>query len=335
MNLNLISFTGVFSALLLSSSSLFAQPDEGTHNWVVSNLGDQINSEYHDSWSTVNEDELTLYFGSNRPGGFDQYNPEDDWGRSAEGTETSYDIYVSHRDSLDAPWGKPILLPAPVNSEFNDHSAAESPDGHYLFWASSRPGGCGSLDLYVSYREDVTDDAAWGEPKNLGCEKDGGPNTAAIESCPIFHVDEKTDEVKIYYTGSSTPNPMTLDYKMTVFDADSMTAGEAKTINISTDYLDGHIDPRYGYVWAAMPESLGGSDIWISDRTGHPDEWKPPVNLGSTINTEFEEQLPSPAAEGNKIYFPSNRPGGYGGMDIYQAVKEHSGAHELALSEEQ
>jgi len=83
-------------------------------------------------------------------------------------------MYVTHREDVNSPWGKPNLLPASVNSKYNDHSAAQSEDGHYLFFASDRPGGCGDLDLYVSYREDTSDDAGWQEPKNLGCQKDGG-----------------------------------------------------------------------------------------------------------------------------------------------------------------
>lgn len=288
-------------------------------DWEVSSVGDQINSEYHDAWSTVTDDDLTMYFASNRPGGFVETNSKDDWGLGANGTPTRYDMYVSNRQSADQPWGKPSLLSALVNSKHNDHSAAQSPDGHHLFFASDRPGGCGNLDLYVSYRENVNDDNGWQAPKNLGCQTDGGPNGVAIDSCPIIH--QEGDKTKIYFTASSTPNPTTLDYKYTSFDVKSMTAKGEQTINISTEHLDGHIDPKYGFVWAALPEGKGGSDIWRSSRL-QGDEWTTPQNLGASINTEYEEQLPAPVQDGNKIYFPSNRPGGKGGMDIYQAERK-------------
>ena len=49
--------------------------------------------------------------------------------------------------------------------------------------------------------------------------------------------------------------------------------------------------------------------------------WLEPVNMGPGINTEYEEQLPAPFDQGRIIYFPSDRPGGSGGLDIYIAEK--------------
>jgi len=64
-----------------------------------------------------------LYFGSNRPGGFVKTNLKDDWGLGVDGTPTRYDMYVSRRENVNEPWGKPSLLPESVNSIYNDHSA--------------------------------------------------------------------------------------------------------------------------------------------------------------------------------------------------------------------
>ena len=65
----------------------------------------------------VSPDGLSLYFQSDRPGGFG-----------------SSDLYVSHRDSKDAPWGEPQNLGPSINSAANEVATAISPDGETLFF---------------------------------------------------------------------------------------------------------------------------------------------------------------------------------------------------------
>lgn len=55
-------------------------------------------------------------------------------------------------------------LPAPVNTDAAEYDPYVSPDERYLVFASSRPGGLGGADLYVSTRTG----AGWSEPRNLG-----------------------------------------------------------------------------------------------------------------------------------------------------------------------
>jgi WD40-like Beta Propeller Repeat len=49
----------------------------------------------------------------------------------------------------------------------------------------------------------------------------------------------------------------------------------------------------------------------------HYSEWSPPVNLGPTVNTPDFEVCPSITKSGLSLYFGSNRPNGFGGVDIY------------------
>jgi hypothetical protein len=46
-----------------------------------------------------------------------------------------------------------------------------------------------------------------------------------------------------------------------------------------------------------------------------------PVNLGSTVNSEFEEWGPSISADGLSLYFSSRRPGGLGLSDIWKSMR--------------
>lgn len=64
------------------------------------------------------------------------------------------------------------------------------------------------------------------------------------------------------------------------------------------------------------PDDFGGNDLVVSRRARVGDPWGPPQNLGSTINTQFDEAAPSLSLDGHRLFFNSNRPG-FGGQDLY------------------
>ena len=53
--------------------------------------------------------------------------------------------------------------------------------------------------------------------------------------------------------------------------------------------------------------------------------WSKPIKLGPTINTKYNENHASLSADGTQLFFTSDRPGGYGGMDIYFSNKLPNG----------
>ena len=64
------------------------------------------------------------------------------------------------------------------------------------------------------------------------------------------------------------------------------------------------------------PGGAGGWDIWISRRT--KDGWSAPSAVAfDTRDNEFD---PAFGADGRTVYFFSNRPGGYGGDDLWQVA---------------
>ena len=64
---------------------------------------------------------------------------------------------------------------------------------------------------------------------------------------------------------------------------------------------------------------FGGFDLYYSIFNGTG--WEPPVNFGSSVNTEYDEFRPIyiyfPEFENDMLLFSSNRPGGKGGFDLY------------------
>ncbi len=63
------------------------------------------------------------------------------------------------------------------------------------------------------------------------------------------------------------------------------------------------------------PEGEGSCDLYFSVRNNTG--WTEPQNMGNNVNTEFWESSPSLSPDKRDLYFSSNRPGGYGGKDLW------------------
>jgi hypothetical protein len=322
---SILLLTSAFGAIVLSACTHNANVyaplaqknfDAADLSWAVGNPGAPVNTEYHEAFSAITKDGLTLFISSDRPGGYGT--PE----KGVFFLSASYDIYVIHRRSLAAPWGAVMNLGPNINTKSSEHSPNLSPDGHYLYFMSSRPGGYGGPDLYRSYRRNVSEDQGWEPALNLG-EGVNGPYT---ESCPVFYI-SKDGGAYLFYVQADGPQPAVPDLKVSKFDSGKNMFLASRTIEISTPAADAHLDPWHGLVWGiGYPGGLGRGDIWQTARIdGVVDltkTWTKPVNLGADINTEYEETMPSRTSDGTRLFFMSDRPGGMGGMDIFEAAKK-------------
>ena len=61
----------------------------------------------------------------------------------------------------------------------------------------------------------------------------------------------------------------------------------------------------------------GGCDLYMAYRITEDSAWSAPQSFGATINTPDYEGMPCLSADNRELYFASNRPGGYGGYDLY------------------
>jgi hypothetical protein len=61
-------------------------------------------------------------------------------------------MYSSVRKSVLEPWSQPESLGPVVNTAGSDNLGVVSPDGETLFFTSTRDGGFGSNDIYVTMR---------------------------------------------------------------------------------------------------------------------------------------------------------------------------------------
>ena len=62
-------------------------------------------------------------------------------------------------------------------------------------------------------------------------------------------------------------------------------------------------------------------------------DWKAPKTMGNLINSaDSWDSQPSISADGKTLYFASNRPGGYGGIDIWKTEKDPSGTWKAPIN---
>src|SRR2546422_9885384 len=80
-------------------------------------------------------------------------------------------VKVQPMSFANSEWSEPVNLGPVVNSSAGDQNAALSKDGLSLYFSSTRAGGAGGLDIWLSQRDctDADDPAcAWHTPVNLG-----------------------------------------------------------------------------------------------------------------------------------------------------------------------
>ncbi|MFD2571809.1 OmpA family protein [Spirosoma soli] len=70
-------------------------------------------------------------------------------------------------------------------------------------------------------------------------------------------------------------------------------------------------------------KGFGSCDLYLSRKTGS--DWSSPENLGPVINTRYYESQPSLSADGRRLYFVSDRPGGKGRRDIWRSDLDAEG----------
>ena len=258
------------------------------------NLGPIINSANGESSPTISADGLELYFGSDR----------------ADGSGGS-DLWVSTRPSTDAEWSAPVNLGPVVNSEKSESTPSISADGLELFfsdWGDPRPGGHGSVDLWVTTR--ASKDDAWGEPVNLGPTVNG----EGYEVTPEI----SANGLELYFE-SERPGGLGLD-DLYVSTRPSTDAEWGAPVNLGPAIN--------GELWEHCPTiSTDGltllfdldipGNLMMVERPTLDATWGEPVSLGNEHSDHYAADL---SADGSTLYFTSDHEGGEGDSDIWQVA---------------
>jgi len=239
-------------------------------------------------------------------------------GYDRPGGRGQVDIWVSKRAATGDTWGPLENLGPLVNTANNDNGASISADGLMLYFASDRPGGYGSFDMYATTR--ATRNSPWGPPVNMGPKMNG----SAGEGLPSV----SADGLELYFISGRSGGYGVGDIYVTRRASTNDPWGEVVNMgpvvnsayseydcSLSPDGLlllfndEPHQTPR--------PGGHGNGDMWVTRRASRSDPWQAPVNLGPKVNGPHVELTGRFSPDGHTFYFGTETPPGV--WDIWQA----------------
>ena len=235
---------------------------------------------------------------------------------------------VENVTSHFSPWSEPVNLGPVVNSSAGEQNAALSRDGLSLYFSSTRAGGAGQLDIWVSQRDctNAADPAcAWRTPLNLGPVINGSgadfaPNLSN-DGHLLFFSSVRPDGFggpDIYVSHRADPHD-DFGWEPAVHlgpDVNTATADNAPM------YLQSAEDGVMNLYFNRGLNALQEADIYVAavKRDG---ETLGPAQPVSELNVpNANDAAVTMRADGRELMFWSTRAGGLGRADLWVSTRQ-------------
>ena len=214
-----------------------------------------------------------------------------------------------------------------INSKYDDQSPCISADGKTLVFNTRRPAttdapydieGDGKFfqDIYISSWDTIN--KKW----NDCAEVPGTVNTLAHDACTSISPDGK--QIFIYKNDINSAS-IGGDIFISKVANNKWKTPEPLGKPINTSYWEGgaciSADGKTLYFISERKGGYGRADIWMAQKISKS-EWGKPENLGSEINSEFDEVGVFLAPDGKTLFFSSNGKGSMGSYDVFKTTKE-------------
>jgi hypothetical protein len=199
-----------------------------------------------------------------------------------------------------------ISLGPNINQGSINDNPAISFDGNTIVYTEKR--GISNV-LFYSIREREK----WQIPIEITSQLNAG------EDCSTASLNSDGTELYLYKNDNYDGNI----YVSNLIDG-SWTPIKKLNKNINTKYFESHAaisaDGKKIYFTSNREGGQGGLDIYVSERDASGD-WGPATNLGSTINTVYNEDTPFITSNDSVLYFSSEGHTNMGGYDVFRSSR--------------
>ena len=245
---------------------------------------ESVNTPALEGCAMQSPDGLSLYFASDRVGGYGEN-----------------DIWVAYRADTGDDWGSPENLGAAINSAVADFCPTPV-RGKGLFFVSAREGAGDIFFARLNPAHGWTTPLSLGSNVNSSTLGEAGPSYFEADGRAFLYFSRGLD---IYASEQASDGSWGLAAPVAELNS---TVNDNRP-NVRKDGLEVVFDSN------RTPGGQGGLDIWTATRPSVADPWSTPTNLAA-LNTTAGEVRASFSWDGSTLYF--GRTGGSGGsMDLW------------------
>jgi hypothetical protein len=197
----------------------------------------------------------------------------------------------------------------PFNNEKSNFSPVISADGKSFLYKET-------LKFYDAIMFTRMQDGKWTPPVNILPE---------IQTDAEIYISSLSADGKLLLFSKN--DNFNSDIFSSSFDGSKWSKPVILNNNINSKYWESHgflsEDGNQLLFASDRPGGSGGLDLYISVKTNG--DWGPAINMGSQLNTPFNEDLPFIVNNGKTIFFSSQGHDNIGGYDIFKADIQSDG----------
>jgi Tol biopolymer transport system component len=222
-----------------------------------------------------------------------------------------------------SPVVQPVNLGSVINTKLREAEASFTGDGKTMYFNCQVRPDAGGNDICMSRLIGTLDEGHWTTPEIVAPGVISLTETAEVE--PVISPDGKM----LIFRSSHRPGAYG---RANIWYSENVNGVWQSPKNLATPFIGpfgAHClffsaDGNEAFWTSTRPGGFGGDDIWTSRKVDGA--WLPAANLGPNVNSSYNDHHSILSPDGKSLYVTSDRPGGFGGEDIYVTTRDHTGA---------